>query len=121
MSQGSPLPPLLKSPPFRAIKPDLLDISLDTMFLDTSSVPPDDFSNKWGSADTEEALTLYGFDDARLKDCIIAASALVWGVLAMQPAQLEACYRLLHPHLPNLLMVVHRTGGERLTYSICSR
>ncbi len=56
---------------------------------------------------------LSGVGDARLKDCIIAVSASVWGVPAMRPARLEACYHLLQPHLPNLLVVVHRAGGGK--------
>ena len=30
----------------------------------------------------------------------------------MRPTQLEVCYHLLHPHCPNSLVVVHRTGGK---------
>jgi hypothetical protein len=57
------------------------------MFVDTSSVLPDNFSDKWGYADTEEALMLSGVKDARLiKDCIAVASALIWGVPEMHPA-----------------------------------
>ena len=85
------------------------------MFLDASDVAGGDFDNNWGIANTEEALTLLFVNDARLKACIVAASAFVWGVPTMCPAQLEACYRLLHPHHPNSLVVVHRTGGGRLT------
>ena len=81
------------------------------MFLDASDVAGGDFDNNWGIANTEEALTLLFVNDARLKACIVAASAFVWGVPTMCPAQLEACYRLLHPHHPNSLVVVHRTGG----------
>ena len=40
-------------------------------------------------------------------------------VPSMHPAQPEACYRLLHPHLPNLLVVVHRTGRGK-THILCT-
>jgi hypothetical protein len=49
-------------------------------------------------------------NDAQLKDCIVAASASVWGVPMMCPGQLDACFCLLHPHHPNSLVVVHWTG-----------
>ena len=49
-------------------------------------------------------------DDTRLMDCTITASALVWCVPARCPAQLGAWYRLLHPHRPILLVVVHQVG-----------
>ena len=81
------------------------------MLLDPSHVVDDDSLNNWGINDTEEVLDVSGVDDSRLKDCIVNASASVWGVLTMRPAQLEACFCLLHPHRPNSLIVVHRTGG----------
>ena len=90
-----------------------LDSAFEGMFLDASDVSGGDFNDDWGVADIEEALALSFVDDARLKDCIAAASASVWGVPLMRPAQLEACYRLLHPHHPNSLVVVHRTGGGK--------
>jgi len=83
------------------------------MFLDASDVAGGDVDDDWGVADIEEALALSFVHDARLKDCIAAALASVWGVRTMHPAQLEACYRLLHPHRPNSLVVVHRTGGGK--------
>ena len=85
------------------------------MLLDPSHIVDDDFPDDWGINDTEEALAVSGVDDSRLKDCIVDASASVWGVPTMRPAQLEACICLLHPHRPNSLIVVHRTGGGRLT------
>ena len=85
------------------------------MLLDPSHIVDDDFPDDWGINDTEEALAVSGVDDSRLKDCIVDASASVWGVPTMRPAQLEACFRLLHPHRPNSLIVVHHTGGGRLT------
>ena len=118
MSQDRPQSPSPDAPPPHNIQPDLLHLSLDAMYVDPSSVPPNNFSDEWGSVDTEEALALSSVDNARLKDCIIAASALVWGVLLMHPAQLKTCYRLLHHHLPNLLVVVHRTGRGK-THILC--
>jgi len=81
------------------------------MLLNPSHVVDDDFPNDWGINDTEEALAVSGGNNSQLKDCIVDASASVWGVPTMRPAQLEACFRLLHPHRPNSLIVVHRTGG----------
>ena len=81
------------------------------MLLDPSHVVDDDFPDDWGINDTEEVLAVSGVDDSRLKDCIVDVSASVWGVPTMRPAQLEACFCLLHPHRPNSLIVVHRTGG----------
>jgi hypothetical protein len=83
------------------------------MFLDASDVAGGDFNDDWGVTDTEEALALSFVNDARLKACIVATLASVWGVPTMRPSQLEACYRLLHPHRPNSLVVVHRTGGGK--------
>ena len=70
------------------------------------------FNNEWGSADTEDAVPLSGVDNVRLKACFVDASASVWGGPAMQPAQINVCYCILHPHCPNhLLVVVHWMGG----------
>ena len=86
------------------------------MLLDCTVDADGDFINDWGVADTEEALALSSIDKTRLKDCIVAVSASVWGVPTMRPAQLEACYCLLRSHCPDYLVVVHRTGGGRHTY-----
>jgi hypothetical protein len=56
---------------------------------------------------------MYGCDDDRLKSCIIAASASVWSVHEMYPAQLDAVYRLLHPVRPNHLAVIQGTGAGK--------
>ncbi len=80
------------------------------MLLDISHVVDDNLPDDWGINDTEEVLALSGVDGARLKDCIVNASASVWGVPTMHPVQLEACFRLLHPHRPNSLVVVHHTS-----------
>ena len=95
----------------------------DAMLLDTSDVINYVFPDNWGIDDTENALALSGVDDVLLKDCIVDASASVWGV-TMRPAQLEACFHILHPHCPNSLVVVHRTGGgedSHPTNSWCDR
>jgi hypothetical protein len=52
-------------------------------------------------------------DDVRLRQCIVAASASVWAVPNMFPTQVDACYRLLHPHHPDHLAVIHRTGAGK--------
>ena len=83
------------------------------MLLDPSHVIDDDFPDDWGINDTEEALAVSGGDNSQLKDCIVDASASVWGVPTMRPAQLEECFLILHPHRPNSLSVVHRTGGGK--------
>ena len=56
---------------------------------------------------------LSGIIDTRIHNCIIAALTSVWGIPTMHPAQLEACYCLLHPHRLNLLLVVHWAGGGK--------
>jgi hypothetical protein len=90
-----------------------LDDAFDKMLLDPHDVAPDYFSDELVTSDTEEALTLSSVDDAGLKECIVTASALVWGIPMMRPTQLEACYCLLHPHHPNALVVVDQTGGRK--------
>ena len=78
-----------------------LDSAFEAMFLSASDVAGGDFDDDWGVADTKEVLALLFVHDARLKDCIVAALASVWGVPTMRPAQLVARYRLLHPHRLN--------------------
>jgi superfamily II DNA helicase RecQ len=107
MSEITPSPPSPDAPPEGGALRD----KFDAMLLDISNVVNCDFPNDWGIDDTEDALALSGVDDASLKDCIVDASASVWGVLTMRPAQLDACFCLLHPHRPNSLVVVHRLGG----------
>ncbi len=89
------------------------------MFLGAAHTADGDFIDDWGVVDTEEALALSNVDDARLKRCIVDASASVWGVPTMRLGQLEACYRLLHPHRSNSLVVVHWTGGGK-THILCT-
>jgi hypothetical protein len=48
-----------------------------------------------------------------LKACIIAASASVWGVQDIFPAQLNAVYHLLHPTRLNHLAVIQQTGAGK--------
>jgi hypothetical protein len=103
MTKDSPLPPLPDTPSNYGIQPkNSLDVAFDAMLLDPSSVSLNDFSNEWGATNTEEeALMLSSVDDARLKNCIVAASVLVWGIPTMHLAWLEVCYCLLHPRQPN--------------------
>jgi hypothetical protein len=111
MSRNPPPPPSSDAPANRRLKDGKLHDKFDAMLLDPSHVFDDNFPDDWGISDTEEALALSGVNDSRLKD-----SASVWGVPTMRPVQLEACFRLLHPHRPNSLIVVQRTrGGGRLT------
>jgi len=109
MSTNPPLPPSPNASP----EGGALRNKFDAMLLDTSEILNYDFPDDWGIDDTEDALALSGVDDVSLKDCIVEASASVWGVPTMRPAQLEACFCLLHPHRPNSLVVVHCTGGGK--------
>jgi len=113
LSRNPPPPPSPDAPADRRLKDGKFHDKLDAMLLDPSHVVDDDFPDDWGINDTEEALAVSGVDDWRLKDCIVDASASVWGVPTMCPAQLEACFHLLHPHRPNSLIVVHCTGGRK--------
>jgi hypothetical protein len=119
MSQDESLPPSPHAPSDCRVDASALDVAFDTMLLNPTFVADDDFSDDWGTTDTKEALALSSVDDAQLKDCISAASASVWGVSAMRPGQLEACFCLIHPHRPNSLMVVHWTGGGK-THILCT-
>ncbi len=113
MSQNHPPPRLPDASPKRDRITNNLNDAFDVMFLHPPIVSPDNFNDDWGAVVTKQALALSHVDDTRLKDCIVAALASVWGIQTMRPAQLEACYRLLHPHCPNSLVVVHRTGGGK--------
>ena len=117
MSTNPPSPPSPNAPPEGGALRD----KFDAMLLDTSEIVNYNFPDNWGIDDTEDALALSGVDDVSLKDCIVEASASVWGVLTMHPAQLEACFRLLHPHHPNSLVVVHCTGGGEDSHPTNSR
>ena len=109
---GKTPPPLSPdAPPARPPDTSKLDSTFDDMLLDRTVDADSDFIDDWGVADTEEALVLSGINETRLKDCIVAALASKWGIPTMRPAQLEACYHLLHPHRPDYLVVVHQTGG----------
>jgi hypothetical protein len=78
MTKDTPSPPSPGTPPILGIESDSLDVAFDMMLLDPSSVAPNDFSNDWGAADTEEALAVFSFD-ARLKDCIVGtARGVLW-------------------------------------------
>ncbi len=117
MSRGAPLLPLPFSPFAANIVTGSLDDAFEAMLFDPPDVSPDNFSNEWGATDTEEALASSSVNDTRLKHCNVAGSASVVGIPVMCPAQLEACYCLLHPHHPNALVMVHGRGGGRHTYS----
>ncbi len=101
------------------VEADALGNAFDAMLLKQTPVSSDNFSDGWAAADTDNALALSGVDKWRLKDCIVAALASVWGVLTMHPGQIEACFCLLHPHCLNSLAVVHRIGGGK-THILCT-
>ncbi len=113
MSQDEPSPPSPDAPSDRRVNASALDVAFDAMLLNPTFVADDNFSDDWGATDTKEALALSSVNNARLKDCISATSAFIWGVPTMRPGQLKACFHLLHPHHPNSLVVVHRTGGGK--------
>ncbi len=114
MSQDTPLPPSPDAPSEHCVEASALDVAIDAMLLNPSFFANGKYSDDWGTTDTEEALVLSSVDDARLKDCISAALASIWGIPTMRPRQLEACFCLLRPDGPNSLVVVHQTGGGRL-------
>ena len=117
MTTNPSSPPLPNAPPERGALRDKFEV----MLLDTSEIVNYKFPEDWGIDDSEDALDLSGVDDVSLKDCIVDMSASVWGVPTMRPAQLEACFRLLHPHRPNSLVVVHCTGGGEDSHPTNSR
>ncbi len=53
-------------------------------------------------------------NDVHLRQCIVAALASVWAVPNMFPTQVDACYRLVHPHHPDHLTVIHHTGVGKM-------
>ncbi len=55
-----------------------------------------------------------GCNNNCLKACIVAASASVWGIWEMFPAQLNTVYCLLHPMRPNHLTVIQQTGARKI-------
>ena len=65
-----------------------------------NSQPPDEGFDDWFPADTARIVAMSRCDDDRLKSCIIAASASVWSVHEMYPAQLDTVYLLLYPVRP---------------------
>jgi hypothetical protein len=77
MSQDTPLPPLPDAPSEHRFDAGALDVAFDAMLLDPTIVADCKFSDDWGATDTKDALALSSVEDARLKDCISAASASV--------------------------------------------
>ncbi len=51
-------------------------------------------------------------NNVRLRQCILAALALVWAMPYMFPTQVNACYRILLHH-PDHLAIIHRTGAGK--------
>jgi hypothetical protein len=99
-------PPLPDTPSDPHVEANAIDNAFDAMHLNQTTVSNANFSDNWGTADTEDAFTLSGVDGRRLNDCIVSTSASVWGVPTMCLVQLEACFCLLHPHHHNSLVVV---------------
>jgi hypothetical protein len=75
MLKYTPSLPSLDAPSTANIVTSSLNDAFDVILNNPPVVSPDNFSGKWGAANTEEAILLYGVDDARLKDCIVAALA----------------------------------------------
>jgi hypothetical protein len=86
MSRDVPSPPLPFAPSAANVVTGSLDDAFDVMLLEPPDVSPDDFSDEWVAANTEKALTLSSVDDARLKECSVPTSALVWGVVVKTPS-----------------------------------
>ena len=104
MTQKSPPPLPTVSCPNREMDTDFLDGTFDSMLANPQIVSPDDFDDNLSATKAEDTLAV---------ECIVSASSLVWCVPTMCPTQLKACYRLLHPHHPNYLIVVHWSGGGK--------
>jgi hypothetical protein len=115
MSQDAPPPPSPDALSAHDILGETLDDAFDAICLDPLLALLDDFSNNWCTSDTEKALALFDIDNARLKDYIVNELASAWGMPTMHTGKLEACFCILHPHHPNSLVVVHRTGGRKTT------
>jgi len=90
------------------------DIPLQGDDNDPLSHLPDGGFDNWSTTDTARIVAMTWCDNNRLKSCIVAASASVWGVEDIFPAQLDAVYRLLHPVLPNHLAVIQQTGTGKM-------
>ena len=107
MSKNPPSPPSPNAPSDHHPESGRLGATFKGMFLDAAHAADGGFINNWGVVNTEEALALSNIDDARLKCCIVDASASVWGVPTLRPGQLEACYCLLHSsHLQLLALSI---------------
>ncbi len=85
-------PAFANAPSDRCSKAGALNATFDAMLLNPTTVANNNFIDNWGKTNSDVALALSSVDDARLKDCIVAALASVRGVLAMCPGQLEACF-----------------------------
>ena len=88
MTRNSPPPPPPDSPPDCDMDTGFLEGAFDAMLLNPQIVSPDDFDDDVSATKAEDTLAVPGVDDTRLKECIVSASASVWGVPMMRPAQL---------------------------------
>ena len=107
------LPPQPRSPDYAPH-----DVTQDTPLQGDDNNPLSDLLDggfdDWSTTDTARIVAMTWCDNNRLKSCIVAASASVWGVEDIFPAQLDAVYRLLHPVLPNHLAVIQQTGTGKM-------
>ncbi len=87
-------------PPIVASRPMHLADAFDVMLLNQTTVSNDNFSDTWGAADTEDALALSGVDGRRLNDCIVSASASVWGIPGDVPNPAQGVFLSTPPALP---------------------
>jgi hypothetical protein len=90
MSRDVPLLPSPDGPSNRCVKANALDDAFDAMLLNPTTISNNKFIDNWGAADIEQALLLSSVDDTRLKDCIVATLASVWGITTICPGLLEA-------------------------------
>jgi hypothetical protein len=116
MPQPTPLLLSTDAPSAGNIVTASLDNALDGMLLETPLVSPDDFSDEWGAADTEEALALSGALNARLKDYIVAALALVWASRQCTPHNYRHVIVYSTRTSPICWLLFIGQGGGRRTY-----
>ncbi len=89
------------------------DSPFDGSNIDPLPILPDSSFDDWMADETAAAVAMSGCDDNCLKACIVAASASIWDVWEMFPAQLDAVYHLLHPMHSNCLAVIQKTGAGK--------
>jgi hypothetical protein len=112
MLQPTPLPPLPDAPSAGDIVTGLLGDAFEAVLIDPPVVYPNNFQQQ-----VEHHRDRRGTHIVRHQQCqaerLYCCCLCIWGVPTMHPGQLEVCFCLLHPHLPNSLVVVHWTGGGK--------